>query len=65
MGDFNCRGINWISGMVTLDELTKSEICFVRTRQENLFQQLIDRPTRPQRTDNPPVLDIVITNELL
>ena len=45
---FNFRGVQWDSGDLSMKGLpvTVSEEMFINTLRENLFVQLMDRPTR-------------------
>ena len=60
MGDFNFPNINW-EDLTTKDN--SDEQRFVDCLLDNYLFQLINKPTRWRGSDNPNILDLVITND--
>ena len=58
-GDFNCGEVNWATGTA---QGAKAQALLDMTRESYLYQH-VDRPTRVRGTDNPSLLDLVLTNE--
>ena len=59
MGDFNYRNIDWFSMSSTVQIENK----FIDCISEAYLTQHIDEPTRWRGSDNPSLIDLVITNE--
>ena len=60
MGDFNYPSIEWDTLYAGNEESEGSK--FVDCLQNNFLFQIIDKPTRWRGTDNPNILDLVITD---
>ena len=64
VGDFNFRNINWFTWTTPHNEESK-EAQFIETiRDRYLYQQLLE-PTRRRNTDNPSLIDLMLTNEVM
>lgn len=61
LGDFNLRDINWKDYTVPSNNNISCQILIDFIRDNHLIQ-FIDVPTRARGTDNPSILDLVITN---
>jgi len=59
MGDFNYPLINWETMMADSDKSEEQK--FVDCIEENFLFQAVNKPTRWRGTDNPTVLDLIIT----
>ncbi len=63
MGDFNYSSVDWNTWRTKGDSTTSEEYLFIDNLQENCLFQHIDKPTRWRGTDEPHILDLVLTNE--
>ena len=59
MGDFNYPQINWET--MSADNEKSEEQKFVECLEDNFLFQAVNKPTRWRGTDNPTVLDLIIT----
>ena len=62
MGDFNYPQINWDT-MTTRNEGSEEQK-FIDCLQDNYLFQCVSKPTRWRGTDDPHILDLIITNNL-
>ena len=62
VGDFNCPRINWhLRDFIGPEDSFESQ--FLNVVDDYFLYQHIDQPTRSRGTDNPSLLDLVLTNE--
>ena len=62
VGDFNYKKINW-KNMTTTESENSIEQKFIDCIQDNYLYQHVTKPTRIRGTDEPSLLDLVLTNE--
>ena len=62
VGDFNYKDINWEHWSTPHDE-TKEDEQFLEALRDPFFYQHVDEPTRARGTDEPSLVDLVLTNE--
>ncbi len=63
MGDFNYPAINWSAWSTRGDNTESDEYLFIENLQDNYLFQHVNKPTRWRGTDEPHLLDLVLTNE--
>ncbi len=63
MGDFNYPSLDWSTWRTRSDSTTSEEYLFIDNLQENCLFQHTDKPTRWRGTDEPHILDLLLTNE--
>ncbi len=63
MGDFNYPTIDWNTWRTRGDNTSSDEFLLIENIQDNFLFQHVDRPTRWRGTDEPHLLDLVLTNE--
>ncbi|KAG1701354.1 Ribosome biogenesis protein bop1-B [Nymphon striatum] len=63
MGDFNFPGINWDTWNTRSDSLDSLEYKFIECVMGNYLHQHVNEPTRARGSDNPNILDLILTNE--
>ncbi len=63
MGDFNYPTIDWYSWKTRGDNTATDEYLLIENLQENYLFQHVDKPTRWRGTDEPHILDLILTNE--
>ena len=62
MGDFNFPNICWANNS-TSSSITSPDSLFLECVEENFLLQNVDKPTRWRGSNNPHILDLIITNE--
>ena len=62
VGDFNYRGINWEYWSTPHDE-TKDDEKFLEALRDTFFHQHVDEPTRARGSDEPSLIDLILSNE--
>ena len=62
VGDFNYKKINW-KNMTTTESENSIEQKFIDCIQDSYLYQHVNKPTRIRGTDEPSLLDLVLTNE--
>ena len=60
IGDFNLSGIDW--NTYTSATTNNSELNFLSCLQNNFLVQHVLQPTRARGSDNPHILDLIISN---
>lgn len=63
MGDFNYPGINWETWNIHGENTEKHEYKFIQKLQDIFLFQHINQPTRWRGSDNPHILDLIITKD--
>ncbi len=63
MGDFNYPSIDWNTWRSRGESTTSEEYLLIENLQDNFLFQHVDKPTRWRGTDNPNLLDLILTNE--
>ncbi len=63
MGDFNYPTIDWNAWSTRGESTTSEEYLLIENLQDNYLFQHVDKPTRWRGTDNPNLLDLILTNE--
>ena len=64
VGDFNFRNINWFTRTTPHNEENKKTQFIEAIRDCYLYKHLLE-PTRNRSTDNPSLIDLVLTNEVM
>ncbi len=62
MGDFNMNSINW-NTWTTNKAVDSTEYNFIETVRDSYLHQHIQEPTRARGSDEPSLIDLVLTNE--
>ena len=62
VGDFNYKDINWENWSTPHDDIKEDEKFLEALRDTFLFQH-VDEPTRARGTDEPSLIDLILTNE--
>ena len=62
VGDFNYRDINWLSWTTSHNEESK-EANFIETLRDCYLYQHLQEPTRSRGSDDPSLIDLILTNE--
>ena len=63
MSDFNYLDIDWENWNTKGDNTNIHEYKFVESIQDNFLHQHTRKPTRWRGTDNPHIVDLIVTNE--
>ena len=63
MSDFNYLDIDWENWNTKGDNTNSHEYKFVESIQDNFLHQHTRKPTRWRGTDNPHIVDLIVTNE--
>lgn len=61
IGDFNFPKIDWTS-LSSPGDTNSREFVFLETLRDSFLSQMIQEPTRARGTNNPSILDLIITN---
>ena len=64
VGDFNFRNINWFTWSTLHNEESK-EPQFIETIRDCYLYQCLLKPTRSRSNNNPSLIDLVLTNEVM
>ena len=64
VGDFNYGGINW-GTLSSINSENSDETKFIEAVRDTFFHQHIEKPTRSRGNENPSLLDLILTDELL
>ena len=64
VGDFNFNNINWFMWTTPHNEESK-EVKFIETISDYYLYQHLLEPIRCRNTDNPSLIDLVLTNEVM
>ena len=62
IGDFNYKKINWATWTPTCGE-SSPEMKFIEGVRDCYLHQHVEKPTRRRGSDEPSLLDLVLTNE--